>query len=153
MAYVLVKTKPGTSHQLLASRRITGVKMADSVFGKYDVVLVIEAKDMEDLATKIYDVVETHPNIEHTEVLVSIPWNPPVEKTSHVEQDTTPLFNCPSCNSLNKHGATYCQFCGFVFLKPSDVLAGPLGKWRFREPFAPAYGGLPASPSISTSRR
>jgi hypothetical protein len=118
-AYVLVKTKPGTSHQLLASRKITGVKMADSVFGKYDVVLAIEAEDMEDLASKIYDVVEKHSVIEHTEVLVSIPWSPPEEKVPTPERDMTAYFNCPSCNSPNVLGATYCHFCGFVFSKPS----------------------------------
>ncbi len=118
-AYVLVKTKPGTSHQLLASRKITGVKMADSVFGKYDAILAIEARDMEDLAGKIYDVVEKHSMIEHTEVLVSIPWNPPEEKISPLDRDTTPYLNCPSCNSPNRRDATYCHFCGFVFSKPS----------------------------------
>lgn len=118
-AYVLIKTKPGTSHQLLASRKITGVKMADSVFGKYDAVLVLEAEGMEDLASKIYDVVEKHSMIEHTEVLVSIPWNPPEEKLSPPEKDMTAYFDCPSCNSPNRRGATYCSSCGFVFLKPS----------------------------------
>lgn len=123
--YVLVKTKPGTSHQLLASRKITGVKMADSVFGIYDVVLVIEAKDMDDLADKIYDVVEKHPNVEHTEVLVSIPWNPPEEeKAPALEQDTAPYFNCPSCNTPNRRGATYCRFCGFVFSTASKRVRG-----------------------------
>jgi len=115
MAYVLVRTKPGTSHDLLASRKIPNVKMANSVFGTYDVVLVIAAKDMDDLSSTIYDIVEKHPNVEHTEVLVSIPW-PPEEKTvSQSEPDSVLAFNCPSCNSLNERGATYCHFCGYVF--------------------------------------
>lgn len=115
MAYVLVKTKPGTSHELLASRKITGVKMANSVFGKYDVVLVIAAADMDDLTTKIYDVVEKHPNVEHTEVLVSVPWPPAEKPAAPMERDTVFAFNCPSCNTLNPRGATYCSFCGLVF--------------------------------------
>ncbi len=118
LAYVLVKTKPGTSHELIASRKITNVRMADSVFGKYDAVLVIEADDMEDLSNRVYDVVEKHPNVEHTEVLVSIPWSPPEEETPPSERDVHFTFNCPSCNTLNEQGATYCHFCGFVFQQP-----------------------------------
>jgi hypothetical protein len=115
MAYVLVRTKPGTSHELLASRKIPGVKMANSVFGTYDSVLVIAAKDMDELSTTIYDIVEKHPNVEHTEVLVSIPYPPPEKPVPHVEQYSVVSFNCPSCNSLNPEGSTYCHFCGFVF--------------------------------------
>lgn len=115
MAYVLVKTKPGTSHDLLASRKITGVKMANSVFGTYDAVLVIAAEDMDELANKIYDVVEKHPNVEHTEVLVSVPWSPSEKPTPPADRPAVLAFNCPSCNTLNQRGATYCSFCGFVF--------------------------------------
>lgn len=94
--------------------------MANSVFGRYDVVLVIEASDMDELSAKIYDVVEKHPNVEHTEVLISIPWPPPEQPAPPPERDTTLSFNCPSCNSPNKQGATYCHFCGFVF-EPSPT--------------------------------
>jgi len=89
--------------------------MANSVFGTYDVVMVIAAKDMEDLSDTIYNIVEKHPNVEHTEVLVSIPW-PPADAPA-APQDYNPVlsFNCPSCNSLNEKGATYCHFCGYVF--------------------------------------
>jgi DNA-binding Lrp family transcriptional regulator len=115
MAYVLVRTKPGTSHELLASRKIRGVKMANSVFGTHDAVLVIAAKDMEELSTTIYDVVEKHPNVEHTEVLVSIPYPPEEKAVPYVERYSVISFNCPSCNSLNEQGSIYCHFCGFVF--------------------------------------
>jgi len=115
MAYVLVKTKPGTSHELLASRKIPNVKMANSTFGTYDVVLVIAAKDMDDLSSTIYDIVEKHPNVEHTEVLVSIPWPPAEVPAPPKERYSVVSFNCPSCNSLNPEGAKYCSFCGFVF--------------------------------------
>ncbi|MDA4136275.1 MAG: Lrp/AsnC ligand binding domain-containing protein [Thaumarchaeota archaeon] len=115
MAYVLVRTKPGTSHDLLASRKIPNVKLANSVFGTYDAVLVIAAKDMEDLSSTIYDIVEKHPNVEHTEVLVSIPWPPAEKPVPPQEYDPVMSFNCPSCNSLNERGSTYCHFCGYVF--------------------------------------
>ncbi len=71
-AFVLLTTKPGTSQQIVSSRRIRGVKMASSVFGRFDAVLVIEAKSLQELAKIIYEVVERHPNVVHTETLVSV---------------------------------------------------------------------------------
>ena len=76
IAYVLLRTKPGTSHQIIASRKIPGVQMASSVFGRYDAVLVISAKDMDELSKTMYDVIEKHPNVEHSECLISIPYPP-----------------------------------------------------------------------------
>ena len=115
MAYVLAQTKPGTSHELIGSRRVRGVKMANSVFGRYDAVLVISAKNMDELTQIVYDVVEKHPNVEHTEVLVSLPY--PSEEKPHVppKRYTVISFYCPSCHALNEQGSTLCQFCGFVF--------------------------------------
>jgi DNA-binding Lrp family transcriptional regulator len=115
MAYVLVRTKPGTSHEILGSRKIRGVQMANSVFGRYDAVLVIAAKDMDELSRTIYDVVERHPNVEHTECLISIPYPPKEQPHPPPERHTVISFHCPSCNNLNEQGAAYCTFCGFRF--------------------------------------
>ncbi len=71
-AFVLLTTKPGTSQEIVTSRKIRGVKVASSVFGRFDAVLVIEAKDLQELAEIIYDVVENHPNVMHTETLISV---------------------------------------------------------------------------------
>jgi DNA-binding Lrp family transcriptional regulator len=115
MAYVLVRTKPGTSHEIIASRKIRGVKMANSVFGRYDAVLVISAKDMDELSETIYNVVEKHPNVEHTECLVSIPYPPEEKPAPAPERYNVISFFCPSCNNLNEQGALFCHFCGFEF--------------------------------------
>jgi hypothetical protein len=64
--------KPGTSEDIVRSRRIKGVKMANSVLGRFDAVVVIEAENMEALRDVIYEMIEQHPNVVHTEVLVSI---------------------------------------------------------------------------------
>ena len=69
---MLLTTKPGTSQDIVASRRIRGVKMASSVFGRFDAVLVIEAKDLQELAKTIYEVIAAHPNVMHTETLISV---------------------------------------------------------------------------------
>ena len=71
-AFVLLTTKPGTSQEVVTSRRIRGVKMASSVFGRFDAVLVIEAKDLQELAKIIYDDIAAHPNVVHTETLISV---------------------------------------------------------------------------------
>jgi len=116
LAYVLVRTKPGTSYQLVASRKIKGVKMADNVFGRYDAVLVIAAKDLEELNKIIYEVVEKHPIVEHTETLIAMP-KIEEEKKEVRKLEITPIsaFHCPSCNSLNELGSSICYFCGYEF--------------------------------------
>ncbi|MBS7648861.1 MAG: Lrp/AsnC ligand binding domain-containing protein [Candidatus Bathyarchaeia archaeon] len=75
-AFVLVRMKPGTSEEIVRSRRIKGVKMANSVLGRYDAVVVIEASSLEELQKIIYEMVEQHPNVVHTETLISI-FHPP----------------------------------------------------------------------------
>lgn len=70
--------KPGTSEEIVRSRRIKGVKMANSVFGRYDAVIVIEANNLDELKRIIYEMVEQHPNVVHTETLISI-FHPPPE--------------------------------------------------------------------------
>jgi len=75
-AFVLVTMKPGTSEEIVRSRRIKGVKMANSVLGRYDAVVVIEAADLKELKKIIYEMVEQHPNVVHTETLISIFYPP-----------------------------------------------------------------------------
>jgi len=71
-AFVMVTMKPGTSQEIIGSRRIRGVKMANSVLGRFDAVVVIEAESLEELRKIIYEMVEQHPNVVHTETLISI---------------------------------------------------------------------------------
>jgi DNA-binding Lrp family transcriptional regulator len=71
-AFVLVTTKPGTSEDVVKSRRLKGVKIANSVLGRFDAVLVVEAYSLEELRDIIYEMIEQNPNVEHTETLVSI---------------------------------------------------------------------------------
>jgi DNA-binding Lrp family transcriptional regulator len=75
-AFVMVTMKPGTSEEIVRSRRIKGVKMANSVLGRFDAVVVIEAESLQDLKKIIYEMVEQHPNVVHTETYISI-FHPP----------------------------------------------------------------------------
>ncbi|MBO3797965.1 MAG: Lrp/AsnC ligand binding domain-containing protein [Thermoproteota archaeon] len=70
-AFILVRTKPGTSEEVVRARRIKGVKLANSVLGRYDAVLVIESKSLEELRKTIYEVLEKLEHVEHTETLIS----------------------------------------------------------------------------------
>jgi DNA-binding Lrp family transcriptional regulator len=71
-AFVMLNVEPGTSQQIVESRRIKGVKIANSVLGRYDAVVIIEAKDLQELKKIIYEMIEQHPNVTHTETLISI---------------------------------------------------------------------------------
>jgi len=71
-AFVMVTMKPGTSEEIVRSRRIKGVKMANSVFGRFDAVVVVEAESLHHLRKIIYEMIEQHPNVVHTETLISI---------------------------------------------------------------------------------
>ena len=75
-AFVMVTMKPGTSEEIVRSRRIKGVRMANSVLGRFDAIVVIEAESLQDLRRIIYEMVEQHPNVVHTETHVSI-FHPP----------------------------------------------------------------------------
>ena len=71
-AFVMVTVKPGTSEDIIRSRRIKGVKMANSVLGRFDAVFVVEAESLDELRKIIYEMVEKQPNVIHTETLISI---------------------------------------------------------------------------------
>ncbi|RJX16409.1 Lrp/AsnC family transcriptional regulator [Candidatus Bathyarchaeota archaeon] len=75
-AFVLVQTKPGTSEEIVKARHIRGVKMANSVFGRFDAVVVIETKNLEELSKIIYEMVEKTPNVVKTETLISLFYPP-----------------------------------------------------------------------------
>lgn len=71
-AFVMVTMRPGTSEEIVRSRRIKGVRMANSVLGRFDAVVVVEAEDLDELRKIIYEMVEHHPNVIHTETLISL---------------------------------------------------------------------------------
>jgi len=70
---VLVQTKPGTSEEIVGTRRVRGVKLANSVFGRFDAAVVLEAKTLEELKRNIYEMLEKMPGVTHTETLLCLP--------------------------------------------------------------------------------
>jgi len=74
--YVLLKVKPGTSEEVIGSLREKlqkSVVTADSVFGTFDVIMVIEAKDLEEFGNVLYQVIEKNPNTIRTETCMVLP--------------------------------------------------------------------------------
>ncbi|MDG6906361.1 MAG: Lrp/AsnC ligand binding domain-containing protein [Nitrososphaerota archaeon] len=73
-AYVFLETKPGTSEQVLEYLRniseLKGVKQVDSVYGRFDAIIIIEAEDLSRLSNLIYRVIEKVPNVIHTETSI-----------------------------------------------------------------------------------
>jgi len=68
-AYILIQTKPGTSEEVVKriKSRVKEVTQADSVYGRYDAIVVIEAPNLESINEILYRVIEKDPNIIHTE--------------------------------------------------------------------------------------
>ncbi len=73
-AYIMIETKPGTSEKVVKAikSRVKTTLHADSVYGRYDVIVVIEAPNLEKLNDIVYKVVERDPNIVHTETSITL---------------------------------------------------------------------------------
>ncbi len=73
-AYVFLRTKPGTSEEVLQHltrvAQIEGVTSVDSIYGRFDAIVALNAPSMELLGDLIYKVIEKIPNIIHTETAV-----------------------------------------------------------------------------------
>lgn len=73
---MLITAKPGTSEEikknLEATSSISGVIHLDSIYGRYDLVVVLEAPTLEAVSKIVYEVIEKIPNISHTETLISL---------------------------------------------------------------------------------
>jgi DNA-binding Lrp family transcriptional regulator len=73
-AYLLIETRPGTSEDVVKAikMRFENVLHADSVYGRHDVIVVLEAPDLESLNDLVYKVIEKDPNIIHTETAITL---------------------------------------------------------------------------------
>ncbi|MFQ5998595.1 MAG: Lrp/AsnC ligand binding domain-containing protein [Candidatus Bathyarchaeia archaeon] len=72
-AYVLVTSKPGTSEDVVrAIKKVKGVVSVDSVYGRFDAVIIVESSEVKDLSELVYRVIEKNPNITHTETLITL---------------------------------------------------------------------------------
>jgi DNA-binding Lrp family transcriptional regulator len=71
-AFVLLTMVPGTSEEIVQSRKIKGVTLANSVLGRFDAIAIVEADNSEQLTKIIYEMIEKHPCVIRTETLLSM---------------------------------------------------------------------------------
>ena len=66
-AYVLINTRAGEIHAVVRQlRRVEGVLEANMTFGPYDVVAVLQAKDLNHLGEMIANQVQPIPGVMET---------------------------------------------------------------------------------------
>ncbi len=70
-AYILITTRPGTSETVSQDlRKIKGILKAESVYGRFDVIALAEAKDHKTLNEIVYKSVGANPKVIHSETCV-----------------------------------------------------------------------------------
>jgi DNA-binding Lrp family transcriptional regulator len=72
--YVLIKTKPGTSEDVVKriKKNVKEVVQADSIYGRFDAIVVIETPSLDNVNKIVYKVIEKDPNIMHTETALAL---------------------------------------------------------------------------------
>ncbi|MEM3601560.1 MAG: Lrp/AsnC ligand binding domain-containing protein [Candidatus Bathyarchaeia archaeon] len=73
-AYIFINTKPGTSEEVVKriKSKVKEVVQADSIYGRYDAIIIIEAPKLESINEILYRVIEKDPNIIHTETSLAL---------------------------------------------------------------------------------
>jgi DNA-binding Lrp family transcriptional regulator len=70
-AYVFLTTKPGTSEEVIrhlqAVAKVKGVKSIDSVYGRFDAIVTVDAASLEEMGELVYKVIEKIPNVTRSE--------------------------------------------------------------------------------------
>ncbi len=69
-AYDEARTFEDVLRHLREASGIKGVVQADSMFGRFDAIVTIEAPDLESLSETVYKVIEMVPNVIHTETAI-----------------------------------------------------------------------------------
>ncbi len=76
-AYVFLNTKPGTSEEVLQRltgvAKMKGVTQVDSIYGRFDAIITVEAADITEIGELVYKVIEQIPNVTHTETSLVLP--------------------------------------------------------------------------------
>jgi DNA-binding Lrp family transcriptional regulator len=72
VAGVLIKTAPGKEKSALESiRKIEGVTRALGVFGRYDIVVMLQAKDLDEAMETVLSKIRTTEGVIDTETLIA----------------------------------------------------------------------------------
>jgi DNA-binding Lrp family transcriptional regulator len=70
-AYVFLTTKPGTSEEVIRHlkqvAKVKGVVSVDSVYGRFDAIITLDAGGLEEIGELVYKVIEKIPNVTRSE--------------------------------------------------------------------------------------
>lgn len=72
-AYVLLRIKPGMDRQVLQKvEKLKQVKVAETLYGEYDMLLKVEMESLDELDTFIFDTIRTIKGVESSTTLIVI---------------------------------------------------------------------------------
>ncbi len=72
-AYVLIHVRPGEATVLAQEiRRAPGVVRADIVFGSYDVIAEVEAKDLSSIGRLVFEGIRVQPGVIETQTCLAV---------------------------------------------------------------------------------
>jgi len=70
-AYVFLTTRPGTSEEVIKHlkqvAKVKGVQSVDSVYGRFDAIITLDAPGLEEIGDLVYKVIEKIPNVTRSE--------------------------------------------------------------------------------------
>lgn len=72
-AYVLMRIKPGVERNVLNNvRKLDQVKVVETLYGEYDMLLKVELETLDELDSFIFDTVRTIKGVERSTTLIVI---------------------------------------------------------------------------------
>jgi DNA-binding Lrp family transcriptional regulator len=73
-AYIFIRTKPGTSENVVKRirERVSETILADSIYGRFDAIVVVDAPSFDRLNEIVYRVIASDPDIIHTETSLTL---------------------------------------------------------------------------------
>ncbi len=72
-AYVLMRIKPGVERNVLNTvRKLDQVKVVETLYGEYDMLLKVELETLDELDSFIFDTVRTIKGVERSTTLIVI---------------------------------------------------------------------------------
>jgi len=72
-AYVLMRIKPGMDSEVLNNvHKLPQVKVAETLYGEYDMLLKVEVETLDELDSFIFDTVRTIKGVESSTTLIVI---------------------------------------------------------------------------------
>ena len=71
--YVLLRIKPGMDRNVLhAVKKLDQVKIVETLYGEYDMLIKAEVDSLDDLDSFIFDVIRTIKGVEGSTTLITI---------------------------------------------------------------------------------